>query len=235
MSTTIEDRFELLLKAKTDSYPEAEIAGRGRWDRLAEMTGIAGQSWRSAFARRQKPTLAMLMALAHLWPEHAFWLVAGITDAASGHIAPPTALAFPERGYQGDAHAEQFFRDSIALQSKLTSEAGLETASDSVRLEAFSRERVFGQWWDGALLDTAYGLAAHADYQALVELWQRREEERRSRIARLIGAGDDTSAKPPRKATTSRSSEESLRDPRTAHQGTWDLFYRPKDSGRDPA
>lgn len=199
------------------------------------MTGIGGQSWRSAFARRQKPTLAMLMAMAHLWPEHAFWLVTGITDAASGHVAPMTALAFPERGYQGDAHAEQFFRDSIALQSKLVAEAGLETANESERLEAFSRERVFGQWWGGALLDKAYGMAESADYQALVELWKRREEERSSRTARLIGADDNRSVKPSLKAVASRTNEESLRDPRAAHQGSWDLFYRAKDPGQGAA
>jgi hypothetical protein len=46
----------------------------------------------------------MIQVLARMFPQHAFWLSTGITDAANGRIVPLTAQIFPElsRMHNGD-------------------------------------------------------------------------------------------------------------------------------------
>ncbi|WP_334001090.1 hypothetical protein [Burkholderia cepacia] len=61
---------------------------RRRLKQLEEETGIPDRQWKHVWALKQRPTAHMLEALARRWPEYAFWLVTGLTDAANGHVSP---------------------------------------------------------------------------------------------------------------------------------------------------
>lgn len=222
---TIEDRFVLLLKA------QQAIAGRGFWERLAEQTGVPAQRWRNAFDRRQRPTSELIETAGRLWPQHAFWLITGITDAANGHVAPMTAVAFPEHFYgQGDA-ATSYFRQSLALAEALAERSGIDVSDDQQRMYAAERKKPLAHWIGSEILDTAYQLSSDDLYQSLRDEWLRREEERKVLIAKLVAPSAE---KPDRKAASKAKKEgkavERLAgiDPRTAHQSEWDLFYEPR-------
>jgi len=135
-TNTIEDRVILLLQEQMSPAEDASTdveglrnaslwrrwspplcAGRGFWEKLAEITDTPSQRWRSVFTRRQKPTLPMVERLAQIWPHYGFWLVTGITDAANGHVAPRTASTFPERIYSEDHLSTAYFRQSLHLMA----------------------------------------------------------------------------------------------------------------------
>lgn len=80
--TTIADRFVSII--------ESNIAKATRFKTLEEMSGIPAVSWRKAFMKGQRPTIEMIEFLATKWPEFAFWLTTGITDATHGHVSPAT-------------------------------------------------------------------------------------------------------------------------------------------------
>ena len=75
----VSDRFLQVVLANTQY-------GR-RASQLATLTEIPSASWQKALEGKQKPTLAMLQAVAQLWPEYAFWTLTGITDSRNGHLA----------------------------------------------------------------------------------------------------------------------------------------------------
>ncbi len=223
--TTIEDRFVLLLKA------QQAAAGRGFWERLSERSGIPAQRWRNAFDRRQRPTSELIETAGRLWPQHAFWLVTGITDAVNGHIAPLTAVAFPERFYGQMDAATNYFRQSLALAKELADRSEIDLGDDQQRMYAAERKKPLAHWVGSEILDAAYQLASDARYQSLREEWLRREEERKALVVKLTASAEE---KPDRKAAREASKKGATverlagTDPRTAHQSEWELFYEPR-------
>lgn len=185
-TTTIEDRVILLLQeqmspagdaaAEGEGHPNESLwrrwspplcPGRGFWEKLAEITGTPSQRWRSVFARRQKPTLSMIERLAQIWPHYGFWLVTGITDATNGHVAPRTALTFPERIYSEDHLSTAYFRQSLHLMEQDENQSG--SAAKAGELPA---GRVAGS----------------PAYSQLIATWEARERERTVFVGHLTGA-----------------------------------------------
>lgn len=184
-TTTIEDRVILLLQeqmsptgdaaADGEGHPNESLwrrwspplcPGRGFWEKLAEITGTPSQRWRSVFTRRQKPTLPMIERLAQIWPHYGFWLVTGITDATNGHVAPRTALTFPERIYSEDHLSTAYFRQLLHLMEQDQNQG---SAANT-----------------GAL--PAGHIAGSSAYSQLIATWESRERERTVFVARLTGA-----------------------------------------------
>lgn len=80
-ASSIEDRFCLVL--------ESLYTGRGFWESLEIQTKISSQSWRSAFNKRQRPTLEMVEALSRISPGQVFWMATGtIPNASLAHEEP---------------------------------------------------------------------------------------------------------------------------------------------------
>lgn len=246
MSSTIEDRVILILKeqmspADLDSlkghegpfsallslWSQPAYAGRGFWEKISQLTGIPSARWRSAFSRKQKPTSVMIEAVAHLWPKYAFWLVTGITDAANGHVAPLTALTFPEFLHAEQPGAEPYFLKSISLAKRLFEEGNVDLADDEARLAASERELPLAHWVGGDLVSVAYRLVEHPEYQELVRAWEAREESRSEHLGRVLGTDRpwerqlEEARLSGRKLTPIRGA-----DARVRHQSSWDLFYK---------
>ncbi|MEB0137641.1 MULTISPECIES: hypothetical protein [unclassified Undibacterium] len=251
MSTTIEDRVILLLRDQSGELEpdkkkgvidkiksaigsdaqQPQIGGHGFWERLGFFTGINSKRWRKVYARDQRITSDMFQALAQLFPDYAFWLSTGITDAANGHIAPYTAQIFPERIYETSYAAHQYFTHSLNLAQTLYKEAQVNTNDEKERMYAAERTRPLAHWWDSPLSDAAYKIASSEEYDYLKKLWNEREEERKENIERIAAQKQK-----PLVAQTTEKNSSNLRitpilgiDPRTQHQNRWDLFYRPKD------
>lgn len=243
MSTTIEDRFVLILReqisprdAAADEHAESlwtrvrqwwskpAFPGRGAWEALQRETGISSQSWRSAYTRRQKPTPAMIQALAQMFPCYAFWLVTGITDGTNGHIAPMTALTFPERLYRESLATNEYFRTSLRLAKRLYEDSGVDLNDEKQRMYLVERNMPLAHWVGGPLVTNAYELANDPEYKRLVEeTWKEREKERKEDLARIEGKD-----RPWKNETKSGRGNPVLgRDSREQHQDPWDLFYIP--------
>lgn len=252
MSTTIEDRVILLLRDESGENrndaterlgivekikstlggDELKRSGRyGFWETLDRYTGISAQRWRKAYARRQRPTPDMIEALAKMYPDYAFWLATGITDATNGHIAPMTAQIFPERLYSNSDTTRSYFRAELELLDKLFEEGKVNLSDDKERMYAAERTRPLAHWWDSALCDAAYQIARSEEYKHLKEQWARREEER-IRHLKYIREPENRPwviARDKEKSDELSGSPVLGVDPRTRHQDHWDLFYQPKD------
>lgn len=59
-----------------------------RFKELEDLTGITSGTWRSWWNREGTPGGDTIEAICKVWPEHAFWLVTGISDPEHGHRAP---------------------------------------------------------------------------------------------------------------------------------------------------
>jgi len=246
MSTTIEDRFTLILREQATRHDEEsanaeqslwsrvkmwrnppKLNSFGMWETLNEWTGIPAQRWRSAYNKRQKPTLEMIEAVAHIWPQYSFWLVTGITDSTNGHTGPVTAFTFPERLYAQSPWAEQYFNESIELSKTLYKNAEIDTKNEKQRMFAVERTRPFAHWIASPLINTAHKLSTSTQYKELQKTWLRRENERPAEIDRITGKNRpwldqaDSAVRYPNFG----------RDPRSTHQDLWDLFFTsPKES-----
>ncbi len=246
MSSTIEDRVILILKeqmspadleslkghegpfsALLSLWSQPPYAGRGFWEKLSQLTGIPSARWRSAFSRKQKPTSAMIESIAHLWPKYAFWLVTGVTDAANGHVAPLTALTFPEFLHAEQPGADAYFGKAIALAKRLYEEGAVDLESDEARLAAVERTLPLAHWVGSDLVEVAYRLAASDEYQELISAWERREDSRAEHIGRVLGT-DRPWEQQLEEAKLRGAKLTPIRgaDPRTKHQSSWDLFYK---------
>lgn len=163
----IEDRMILLLT-------ERKNVGHGFWEWLADTTGIMSRRWRKLYARGQRATSDMVEAMAKVFPQYAFWLVTGVTDATNGHIAPATAQVFPERTRALWAADEcepckRYFELSLAL------------AERAYEMGPSARSR---------LSEVGSDLTEREEYKALIETWKHRESERVSRVAAIRLATD---------------------------------------------
>ena len=246
MSSTIEDRVILILKeqmspadleslkghegpfsALLSLWSQPPYAGRGFWEKLSQLTGIPSARWRSAFSRKQKPTSAMIESIAHLWPKYAFWLVTGVTDAANGHVAPLTALTFPEFLHAEQPGADAYFGKAIALAKRLYEEGAVDLESDEARLAAVERTLPLAHWVGSDLVEVAYRLAASDEYQELISAWERREDSRAEHLGRVLGT-DRPWEQQLEEARLRGAKLTPIRgaDPRTKHQSSWDLFYK---------
>lgn len=242
MSTTIEDRFILILREQTTTQDEKEAEAEkslwthiqmwrnppqlsrfGVWETLDNLTGIPAQSWRSAYNRRQKPTTQMIETMAHMWPQYAFWLVTGITDATNGHVAPTTALTFPERLYRHSYMSNAYFRKSIDLAKKLYAEGKVDSTDEKQRMFAAERTRPLAHWIASPLIETAYKLAQTEEYKELQKEWEAREVERTEDLDKVTGKHRPWKEKD--KANGLKRTPILGIDPRSKHQDHWDIFY----------
>lgn len=230
MSTTMEDRVILLLNDLAGSTTEEtsgkgskRIGGHGFWERLAQLTGIASKRWRQVHARKQRVTSDMVEVLARTYPQHAFWLVTGITDALNGHVAPRSSLTFPERLEIASDATNDYFHCSLALVKQLYAEGNVDTEDEKQRMFATERTQPLGHWIASPLLDTAYELSASNEYRKLQKLWELREEDRSERLQKMA-------TKPSQKQSTDGPRRIPIlgTDHRTAHQSMFELFFRPK-------
>jgi len=250
MSSTIEDRVILILKeqmspadleslkghegpfsALLSLWSQPPYAGRGFWEKLSQLTGIPSARWRSAFSRKQKPTSVMIESIAHLWPKYAFRLVTGVTDAANGHVAPLTALTFPEFLHAEQPCADAYFGKAIALAKRLYEEGAVDLESDEARLAAVERTLPLAHWVGSDLVEVAYRLAASDEYKELVSEWERREDSRAEHLGRVLGT-DRPWERQLEEAKLRGAKLTPIRgaDARTKHQSSWDLFYKPRSS-----
>ncbi|MDH0047838.1 hypothetical protein [Comamonas terrigena] len=215
MSTTIEDRLILLLKEDGEHH--------GYWQSLEEVTGISAQRWRKAFARRQRPTTDMFAAICKLYPRYAFWLATGITDAINGHVAPQTALTFPERLYAGSWATNSYFKQSLKLADKLYAEGNVDIEDEKQRMYAVERTQPLAHWIASPLLEKAYELSTSEEYKELQELWQQREQDRSELLPK-------SAATPTKQGETGGPPRTPILgyDNRTAHQSMFELFFRPE-------
>ena len=208
MSTTIEDRFVLVLRETREPY--------GIWQRLEELTGVAAARWRKAYTYQQRPTPDMIQALCRLKPEYAFWIATGITDAEYGHKAPASALPFPEWSGEraSDEPARSYFHASLELLERLSQEGRVNVNNAEARLHAFGREWVSGHWLGSALVSSAYKLARQSEYEELKHLRAARQEAQQK--------------SPAAEAPPSTRKEDPLllsSDPKTRRQTRSDLYW----------
>ncbi|USP49139.1 hypothetical protein [Alcaligenes faecalis] len=243
-SSTIDDRVVLLIKdqmARKEAVKAREVktsllekllpgvnhveetlsvlhGGRGFWKALAEGTGISADRWRKVFERKQRPTTDILAAIGARWPQHAFWVMTGITDAVNGHIAPTTATTYPERAHVSDQPSTDYFRASIALNEQLFNDDHVKQIKFEDPIDLIERTCPFAHYWEGAIANTAYAHSNTESYRILMKLWQQRETQR-ERHKKLI-----TQQKNP----TENGHPILGEDPRTSHQSKFYLFYEPR-------
>lgn len=215
MSTEFDVRVILVVKELAQIANNQ--AGRGYWKKLEEATGVKARVWSNICEQRQRATVEVIAAIGKLRPEYAFWLTTGITDAVNGHVAPAAATTFPERASISDLPSDHYFTKAIKLKDALMKEAGLGPDVGKL-LEAFERKPVFGHiYWDGLISDAAYRLSGSNKYAELRKTWDIREQARpdhKKRLLQRVGEADQ--------------SAEVVKDPRSAHQSQFYMFYEPK-------
>lgn len=124
------ERFQAIIRLNT---PE-----KRRWSELEALTNIPATSWNKAFNEKQRPTAEMIQAIARLWPEYAFWLSTGVTDAKHGHVScrdGVIAKFYPERTYAPRNAARPYFLQLIDLFGRTYGKAH-QFASESLEKEA---------------------------------------------------------------------------------------------------
>lgn len=107
---TIHDRFRAVIRRNTSETR--------KWSELEALTGIPATSWQKAYNAKQRPTAEMLEAISRLWPEFAFWLVTGISDAKNGHVACVNGRSkqfYPERPCSLRNAAKPYFTQLIDM------------------------------------------------------------------------------------------------------------------------
>jgi hypothetical protein len=176
VSTTLEDRLILTLREG------AAIHGHGYWQFLEDLYLISAQRWRKVYKRRQRPTPDMVEALCRSRPDYAFWIATGITDAENGHIAPETALTFPETPQAHRPHpvshdlAVSYFSHSLVLLRRLYEVVDLD--DDESRLAALERISMPGKkgWMSSELANHASAIAETKEYRDLYSMRIEREQ-----------------------------------------------------------
>ncbi|WP_052273567.1 hypothetical protein [Pseudomonas aeruginosa] len=106
----IQDRFRAVIRHNTSDTR--------RYAELEALTGIPAASWNKAYNERQRPTAEMLQAIARQWPEYAFWLITGVTDARYGHISCRDGIRrefYPERRFGRRGTAQLYFTHLIEM------------------------------------------------------------------------------------------------------------------------
>jgi len=75
--STLSERLLEIVKKTTNEYR--------RFKELELATGVQGDTWKSWFHGRQRPTAEMIEMACKTWPKYAFWLTTGIDDFEHGH------------------------------------------------------------------------------------------------------------------------------------------------------
>jgi hypothetical protein len=160
LKRTIKGRLRLLVTAKTTE--------KKRFEQLESATNISWETWRTWWRRDHSPSSQVIEAVGKAWPEHAFWLVTGITDVEAGHTMPtPPAIAkpyvdtFPETPFSAVCIYDFPKKRGLTVTWASTSE---EPGGNT-----FGNEK-FGKWPDGAyefLEYTAIYLKRSIELQAL--------------------------------------------------------------------
>jgi len=88
---TISDRLRCLVELKTDSTR--------RHKGMEQATGLPADLWKAWWHGKQRPNAEMIQSVAQVWPEFAFWLVTGVSDAMHGHIMPKREHQSQDWGY----------------------------------------------------------------------------------------------------------------------------------------
>ena len=104
---TIKERLRAVIERNTDE--------RGRFAELEKMTEISANSWKSFWHGRQRPTCDMIEAVSRHWPQYAFWLSTGLTDAKNGHVNDLGKADFPERPRARRNTAERYWELTSAM------------------------------------------------------------------------------------------------------------------------
>lgn len=171
---SIQDRFREVIRHNTS---EAR-----RFADLQALTGITANSWNKAYNLKQRPTPEMLQAVAQLWPEYAFWLATGVTDARNGHISCRDGdhrQFYPERSYSPRRAAKPYFTQLIEMfrrtygdKTQYQTEAMAREAETELARLALSRETE-----DQALRSTEDTLSALRAAQAAEKAANERDIE----------------------------------------------------------
>lgn len=104
--STLSDRLHFIVKNVTSEYR--------RFKELEVATGVQGDTWKSWFHGRQRPTAEMIETACKTWPEYAFWLTTGIDDFEHGHTRVSTSPV--DTGRERTA-AKDLFRKQIEFQN----------------------------------------------------------------------------------------------------------------------
>jgi hypothetical protein len=194
------------LRDRLNAITAQQLGGRGRFKQLADVSGIGMDSWKNTWHNKQRPTTEMVQFVARAWPQYAFWLATGVTDARHGHQAPDGCDSYPENIRASRPGAEPYFRHAIDMLARrergepelLTDlvelrELATARANDEVSAEAAETMR------DGAAIAaTVQALDADTPPKAetltgrlLTELQSGRQLTDQQ-MARLLGVDDDT-------------------------------------------
>ena len=95
-----------------------QVEEKGQYKTLETLTGIKATHWRDFAAGKQRPTAEMIEAASKLWPQHAFWLATGISDAEHGHVAPGNE-DFPFKGPKSEGPAALFLKSLELLDASI--------------------------------------------------------------------------------------------------------------------
>jgi len=104
---TIQERLRAVIEEETDE--------RGRFAELEKLTQISANSWKSFWHGRQRPTCEMIEAACMRWPQYAFWLATGITDAKYGHVNHRGEASFPERRRARRMKAKDYLEHATSM------------------------------------------------------------------------------------------------------------------------
>lgn len=116
MNSTPDKTMDLRdLRDRLNAITAQQLGGRGRFKQLAVASGIGMDSWKNTWHNKQRPTTEMVQFVARAWPQYAFWLVSGITDARHGHQAPDDCDPYPENFLTPRRGAEPYFRHAVDM------------------------------------------------------------------------------------------------------------------------
>ena len=79
-SSILTHRVLILMQSKTMGSKHLKM--------IEGLTGVSSERWKAISAKKQNVTIDILEIVCKTWPQHAFWLMTGVEDAAGGHIAP---------------------------------------------------------------------------------------------------------------------------------------------------
>lgn len=113
-----------------------------RFKQLEDVSEVAADSWKSWFHGRQRPTAEMIEAAATNWPEYAFWLITGVSDAEYGHIAPGDE-GFPRKA-QRKENSANLFRATIQLKAEAVKATTAYFEAEDLDLELCDRTTAMG-------------------------------------------------------------------------------------------
>jgi hypothetical protein len=108
------DRMKALISHKTTELK--------KYKELEELTGITTATWRSWWNRGGTPSGEMIEAVGKIWPEYAFWLVTGVSDALHGHSKPSQGQAFRPRTAARDLFLAQIKLDEWCDENPISLE-----------------------------------------------------------------------------------------------------------------